>query len=121
MVVDVGLLGVIPLLILAAVVVAMGERGMIVDVGMPRGPVFVVVAEPPGVVMADVPMVVAMLGRWVGVLGFLALALGPLPDVGHRGASFRVDECRNTPHAMCHVLADMVDLRSALGAVRGML
>ena len=78
-------------------------------------------AETPLVVVADVPMVVAVLGRRVGVLGFLALALGPLPDsviVVPPSASMSAG---TPPHAMCHVLADMVDLRSALRAIRGML
>jgi hypothetical protein len=87
-VVDVRLLGVVTLLVVAAVVVAVGEWGVIVNVRVPGGPVLEVVAETPGVVVADVPMVVAMLGRRVGVLGFLALAFGSLPDVCHRRASF---------------------------------
>jgi hypothetical protein len=29
----------------------------------------------------------------VGMLGLLALALSALPDVGHRGPSFRIDRC----------------------------
>src|SRR5688572_12746766 len=70
-VVDVSLLGVIALLILAAVVVAVGQRGVIVGMRVPRGPVLVIVAEATSVVVADVPMVVAMRGRRVGVLGFL--------------------------------------------------
>jgi hypothetical protein len=91
------LLGMVPLLVLTAVVVAVGQRGVIVNVGVPGGPVLEVVARAPGVVVADVPMVVAMLGRRVGVLRFLALAFGSLPDVGHRGASFRVDGYLDDP------------------------
>jgi hypothetical protein len=90
MVVDVRFLGVVPLLILPTVVMAMGQRGVIVDVRVPRGSVLKVVTEPTRVVMADMPMVVAMFSRRVGVLRLLALTFGPLPDVGHRGASFRL-------------------------------
>jgi hypothetical protein len=95
------LLGVVPLLVLAAVVVTMGQRGVIVNVGVPGGPVFEVVTEAPAVVVADVPMVVAMLGCWMGMLGFLPLAFGPLPDVCHRRTSFRVDGYLETLHSMC--------------------
>ena len=97
MVVDVGLLGVVVLLILPAVVVAVGQRSVIVDVGMPGGPVFEVVTEAPGVMVTNVPVVVAMLGRRVGVLRFLALAFGPLFDLRHRGVSFRVGGCLRNP------------------------
>jgi hypothetical protein len=97
MVVDVGLLSVIPLLILTAVVVAVGQRGVIVGVRVPRGPVFVVIAEATSVVVADMPMVMAMLGRRMGVLGFLPLALGSLSDIGHCGVSFRTNGCLGNP------------------------
>jgi hypothetical protein len=91
--VDVGFLGVVALLILAAVVVAMGERSVIVDVSMPRGPVFEVVPGAPGMMVTDVPVVVAMLGRRVGVLRFLPLTFGPLSNLRHRGVSFRIGGC----------------------------
>jgi hypothetical protein len=96
-IVDVGLLGVITLLILTAIVVAVGQRGVIVGMRVPRGPVLVVIAEATGVVVADMPVVMAMLGRRVGVLGFLPLALGPLSDLRHRGVSFRVGGCLDNP------------------------
>jgi hypothetical protein len=90
-VVDVGLFGVIPLLILPAVVVAVGQRSVIVDVRVPGGSMREVVPETAGVMVADVPMVVTMLGCGVGVLGFLALAFGALLDLRHRGVSFLVE------------------------------
>ena len=86
---DVRLLGVVPLLVFATVIMAVGQRGVIVDVRVPGGPVREVITETPAVMVADVPMIVAMLGRRVGVLRFLPLAFGPLPDVCHHGASFR--------------------------------
>jgi hypothetical protein len=89
-IVDVGFLGVVALLLLPAVVVAMGQWSVIVDVGVPGGSVREVVTEAPLVMVADVPVVMAVLGCRVGVLRFLALALGTLPDIGHRGPSFRV-------------------------------
>jgi hypothetical protein len=92
-----GLLGMVSLLVLAAVVMAMGQRGVIVDVGVPGGSVFEVVTEASGVVVADVPMVMAMLSCRVGVLGFVSLAFGPLPYVCHHDGSFRVDDCPNDP------------------------
>jgi hypothetical protein len=96
-VVDVGLLGVIPLLVLLPIVVAVGQRSVIVDVGVPGGPVLELVATPPGMVVANVPVIVSMLGRRVGVLRFLPLALSALSDGGHGAASFRVDGCLDTP------------------------
>jgi hypothetical protein len=96
-VVDVGFFGVIPFLILPAVVVAVSQRSVIVDVGVPGGSVLEVVAESPFVMVTDVPVVVAMLGRRVGVLGFLPLALGSLSDLRHRGVSFRVGGCLRNP------------------------
>src|ERR671913_297036 len=98
---DVGLLGVVALLVLPAVVVAVGQRSVIVGVGVPGGPVFEVVTEAPGVMVTNVQVVVAMLGRWVGVLGFLALAFGALPDLRHRGVSFRVEGCPRDLHGVC--------------------
>src|SRR5215207_8615586 len=89
MVVNVGLLGMVPLLGLAAVVVAVGQRGVIVNVRVPGGPMLEVVTETPSVVVTNVPMIVTMLSRWMGVLGLLPFSFGPLPDVCHRGASFR--------------------------------
>jgi hypothetical protein len=68
-----------------------------VDVRVPGGSMLEVVPETPGVVVADVPMVVTMLGRGVGVLGFFALAFGALPDIGHWGASFRLDDSITNP------------------------
>jgi hypothetical protein len=96
-IVDVGFFGVIALLVLPAVVVAVGQRSVIVDVGVPRDPVLEVVTETLGVMVADVPMVVPMLGRRVGVLRFLPLAFGSLPDISHRGVSFRVEGCLRDP------------------------
>ena len=63
--------GMIPLFVLAAVVVAVGQRGMVMGMGVPRGSMLVVVADPTGMVVADMPMVVAMLGCRMGVLGSL--------------------------------------------------
>jgi hypothetical protein len=59
--------------------------------------VLVVVAEATGVVVADMPMVVTVLSCGVGVLGFLPFALGVLPNIGHRGSSFRIDGCLDNP------------------------
>jgi hypothetical protein len=70
---------------------------VIVGMRVPRGPVLVVVTKATGVVVADMPMVMAMLGRRVGVLGFLPLALGALSDVGHCGFSFRINGCLDNP------------------------
>ena len=56
-----------------------------------------VVTETPGVVVANVPVIVSMLGRGVGVLRFLPLALSALSDGGHRSAFFRVDGYLNIP------------------------
>jgi hypothetical protein len=92
-----GLLGMVLLLILPAVVVAVGEWGVVVGMRMPGGSVLIVVAEATGVVVADMPMVVAMLGREVGVLGFFALAFGSLPDVAHGRASLRINGFSNSP------------------------
>jgi hypothetical protein len=89
-VVNVGFFGMIPLFVLAAVVVAVRQRGMVMGMGVPRGSMLVVVAETASVVVADMPMVVAVLGCRVGVLGLLAFSLGPLPDLCHRDASFRI-------------------------------
>jgi len=89
-IVDVGFLGVVALLVLPAVVVAVGQGSVIVDVGVPGRSVLEVVTEAPLVMVADVPMVVAMLGRRVVVLRFLPLAFGALPDIGHLHPSFRV-------------------------------
>jgi hypothetical protein len=90
-VVDVSLLGVVALLVYLTVVVAMSQRSVVVGMGVPRGSVLIIVTEATHVMVADVPMVMAVLGCRVGMLGLLALALGPLPDVGHRNASFRID------------------------------
>src|SRR5215203_4607841 len=87
-IVDVGFLGVVALLVLPAVVVAMGQGSVIVDVGVPGRSVLEVVTEAPLVMVADVPMVMAVLGRRVGVLRFLPLAFGALPDIGHLDPSF---------------------------------
>jgi hypothetical protein len=92
-IVDVGFLGMVALLVLPAVVVAMGQWRVIVDVGVPGGSVREVVSQASLVMVADMPVVVAMLGRGVGMLGFLPLALGALPDVGHRDPSFRITDC----------------------------
>jgi hypothetical protein len=89
-IVDVGFLRVVALLVLPAVVLAMGQGSVIVDVGVPGRSVLEVVTEAPFVMVADVPVVVAMLGCRVGMLRFLPLALGALPDIGHRDPSFRV-------------------------------
>jgi hypothetical protein len=89
-IVDVGFLRVVALLVLPAVVVAMGQGSVIVDVGVPGGSVREVASEAPLVMVTDMPVVVAMLGRGVGMLRFLPLALGALPDIGHRDPSFRV-------------------------------
>jgi hypothetical protein len=70
---------------------------VIVDVGVPRRAVREVVSTTGGVVVADVPMVVPMLGRRVGVLGFVPFTLGPLSNLRHRGVSFRVGGCRDNP------------------------
>ena len=70
-------------------------------------------------VVADLPMVVTMFSRRVGVLRYFALALGALPDVGHRGASFRVEGCLRNPHSVCHVHVDGVNLRCALVPIMG--
>jgi hypothetical protein len=97
-VVNVGFLRVVSLLLLLAIVVAVRERRVIVRMGVPGGPVLEVVAEQPAlVVMADMPMVVAMLNCRMRVLWFLALALGPLPDIGHCRASFHLNGYRNHP------------------------
>jgi hypothetical protein len=96
-IVDVGFLGVVALLLLPAVVVAMGQWSVIVDVGVPGGSVLEVVSQAPLVMVTDMPVVVAMLGRGVGMLGFLPLALGTLPDIGHRGPSFRIADCLDYP------------------------
>jgi hypothetical protein len=96
-----GFLGMVPLLVLPAVVVAVGEGGVVVGMRMPGGSMLVVVAEPPGVVVADMPMVVAMLSRGVGVLRFLPLAFGPLFDFGHGGVSFRIHGYVNNPRMAC--------------------
>ena len=66
--------GMILLFVLAAVVVAVGQRGMVMGMGVPRGSMLVVVADPTGMVVADMPMVVAMLGCRMGVLGLLAFS-----------------------------------------------
>ncbi len=97
MIVDVGLFRVVLVFILATVVVAMSQRSVIVDVSVPGSTVLEVVAEATGVVVADMPMVVTMLGRRVGMLGFLPFALGPLSDLRHRGVSFRVGGCQDNP------------------------
>jgi hypothetical protein len=91
----------IPLLVLAAEVVAMSQRGVIMDVGVPGGAVLEVVTETPGVVVADVPMVVTMFSRRVGVFGFLALAFGALSHGSHRGASFQVNGCLRDLDGVC--------------------
>ena len=90
MIVDVGFLGVVALLVLPAVVVAMGQGSVIVDVGVPGGSVREVVSQASLVMVADVLVVMAVLGCRVGMLRFLPLALGTLPDIGHRDRSFRM-------------------------------
>jgi hypothetical protein len=96
-VVNVSLLGVVVLLVLPAVVMAVGQWSVIVDMGVPGGAVFEVVTEAPGVMVTDMPVVVAMLSRRVGVLRFPALAFGPLSDLRHRRVSFRVGGCLRNP------------------------
>jgi hypothetical protein len=96
-IVDVRFFGVIALLVLPTVVVAVGQRSVIVDVGVPGGSMLEVITEIPTVVVADMPMVVPMLGRRMSMLGFLPLAFGALPHGGHYGASFRVKGCLENP------------------------
>ena len=81
---------------------------MIVRMRMPVSPVLERLTETPRVVVTYVTMIVGMRRRRLSVLRFFALALGALPDIGHRGASFRVDACPNASHAMCHLRADAI-------------
>jgi len=85
-IVDVRFFGVIALLVLPTVVVA-----------VPGGSMLEVITEIPTVMVADMPMVVPMLGRRMSMLGFLPLAFGALPHGGHHGASFRVKGCLENP------------------------
>src|SRR5687767_14205402 len=66
------------LFLFLAVVVAVGKFRVIVRMRMPIGAVFVVVAEPAGMVMADVPMVVIVLDSRMRVRAGLAFAVGTL-------------------------------------------
>jgi hypothetical protein len=100
-VVDVRFFGVIALFVLSAVVVAVGQRSVIVDVRVPGGSMLEGVTEALSVMVADMPVVMAMLGRRVGVLRLLALAFGPLSDIRHRGVSFRVGVALEILHSVC--------------------
>jgi hypothetical protein len=96
-IVDVGFLGVVALFVLPTVVVAVGQRGVVMGMRVPRGAVLIIVTETPGVMVADMPVVVTVLSCGVGMLRFLPLAFGSLPDIGHCGLSFRKNGCLNNP------------------------
>jgi len=77
-VVDMGLLVVVLLFVLLAVVVAVGELGVVVRMRVPVGAVLEVVAEAVLMVMTDVPVIVGVLDGRMGVGAGLALAVGAL-------------------------------------------
>jgi hypothetical protein len=56
---------------------------------VPRRAVRKIIVEPAGVMMADMPVVVRVLDRRMGVLRFSSLTLGPLPYFRHDASSFR--------------------------------
>jgi hypothetical protein len=86
MVVDMRLLGVVPFLILLAVVVAVGEFNMIVRMRVPVHAVLHLARL--GDMMGDVPMIVAVGYGRMGVLGLATFALGML--LSHGDGSFPV-------------------------------
>ena len=77
-IVDVRFLAVLGFLLVLAVVVAVGQRVVVVLVGVPVGAVLPLVERVIGVVVGDVVVIVAVGTRRVGVLGLLALPLGAL-------------------------------------------
>jgi hypothetical protein len=80
-IVDVRLLAVVPLLVIAAVIMAMGDRRVVVVVCMPEGAVLPLAeraADAAAVVMGNVVVIVRVDLCGVRVLGLAALALGSL-------------------------------------------
>ena len=80
MVVNVRFLAVSLLFLLAAVVVAMGQRGMVVRMGVPVGAVLPLAdaEDTAPMVMGHVIVIVGMCERWMRVGRGVALPLGPL-------------------------------------------
>jgi hypothetical protein len=76
------------------VIVAMGDRIVVVGVRVPPRPVFEVVPKPAGVVMADMPMVVGVSDGWMGMRPSLAVAFSPL-----RHLASSLGACRKPPAA----------------------
>src|SRR5918992_361207 len=81
MVVDVGLFVVIPLLVILAIVMAVGQWVVIVRVGVPVGPVLPLGERGPTMVVGDMVVVVRMGLGGMGMLRLLAFAFGALHRV----------------------------------------
>ncbi len=78
MVVVVGFLGVLDRFVVHLVIVAMGQRCMIVLMRMPVGPVVPLAQDAASVMMGDMVVVVAVHHGRMHVAGLLAFALGEL-------------------------------------------
>jgi hypothetical protein len=76
MVVDMGFLGVVALLVLLAVVVAVGKFVVVVFVGVPIDPVFDLTRISD--VVGDVPVIVGMSDGWVRMFRLPAFTFGVL-------------------------------------------
>src|SRR5262249_49784492 len=87
MVVDVPLFAVLPLFLVLAVVVAVGECVVVVLVGVPVGAVLPLAERPAAMVVRYVIVIVGMRDRRVRMSPGAALALGPLR--GRRGHAAR--------------------------------
>jgi hypothetical protein len=74
------LLAVVSLLLIAVVVVAVGEFGVVVSVRVPVGTVLELAAKTVLVVMADVIMIVSVGQSRMSVLGFLTFTVSTLLD-----------------------------------------
>src|SRR5439155_8037885 len=102
MVVDMRFLGVLQLFGVLVVVMAVGERAVVVLMRMPVGAVLPLGEQPPAMVMGDVVMIVGMGARRVGMLRFFAFALSALRCLGHHCLPGR----HTLPRPACPPLVD---------------
>jgi hypothetical protein len=77
-IVNMRFLVVVRFLVLLAVVVAVGQLGVVVIMRVPVGPMLVIVTEPTPVMVGDVPVIVAMRNRGMSMRRGFAFALGAL-------------------------------------------
>jgi hypothetical protein len=104
MVVDMRFLVVVALFVVLAVVVAVGQRVVIVFMSMPEGPMIPLSQRITAMVVRDVVVVVAMSARRVRVLGLAAFAFGALHSHGAAPFSIPVAHIRLPSHFPCRNL-----------------